>query len=247
MRTPRYARQMTTAAGVLAVLMCARPVLAVDVLDDPVQIDERAAQLVQASNSLSWELYRYHQQQPDYNEAYRAAKEIWTRAGELRDALRAGPVETRALEQHITQMNETLDQLADRLAQWGDGDRSLAPAAGGEQRTVVSTGRGVDLPLLGHVGRQRYVVTEDGPSPLARIKLHPNSTGSRRSLERQFRMVRIALDYLEEDAGMTGDGAATEGSGATGRDRPSADQNTSLGEPQKIVPRSQKKPAPARK
>src|SRR5262245_31260079 len=124
MRTTRHARQMTTAAGVLAVLMCARSVLAADVLDDPGQIDERAAQLVQASNSLSWELYRYHQQQPDYNEAYRGAKEIWSRAGELRDALRAGPVVSQALAQNVTQMRATLDQLADRLSQWGDGDRS---------------------------------------------------------------------------------------------------------------------------
>jgi hypothetical protein len=239
MRTPRYAMKMTTAAAVLAVLICARPALAVDVVDDPVQIDERAAQLVQTSNSLCWEIFRYHQQQPDYQESYRAAKDIWSRAGELREALRAGPVETEALARQIAQMKETLDQLEQSLSQWGDGDRSLVPAGGGGQRTVVTSRTGVDLPFLGvHVGRPRYVVTDDGPPQFERRKLHPNSPGSSRSLERQFTAVRVALEYLEEDARLTGDATAT------GPARQSPDPDTTLGEPVKIAPRSTKKPGP---
>ena len=239
MHTPHNAMKMTTAAAVLAVMMSARPALAADVIDDPVQIDDRVAQLVQTSNALCWEIFRYHQQQPDYAESYRAAKEIWSQAGELREALRAGPVETEALARQITPMKETLNRLEETLSQWGDGDRSLVPAGGGGQRTVVNSRRGVDLPLLGvHVGRPRYVVTDDGPPQLERRKLHPNSPGSSRSLERQFTAVRVALEYLEEDAGMTGDATAT------GPAQQPPDPDTKLGEPVKIAPRSTKKPGP---
>ena len=239
MRTVRYAMKMATAAAVLAVLMCARPALAVDVLDDPVQIDERVAQLVQASNSLCWEMFRYHQQQPDFGESYRSAKDIWTRSGDLREALRAGPVEIEALAREITVMNERLAQLENSLSQWNDGDRSLVPAGGGGQRTVVNSRARVDLPFLGvHVGRPRYVVTDDGPPQLERLKLHPNSPGSRRSLERQFAAVRVALEYLEEDARLTGD--ATE----TGPARQPPNPEATLGDPVKIAPRSTKKPGP---
>ena len=239
MRTPRYAMKMTTAAAVLAVLMCARPVLAVDVLDDPVQIDERIAQLLQTSNSLCWELFHYHQQQPDYRESYLAAKEIWSRAGEVREALRAGPVETEVLARQITLMNERLAQLEESLSQWGDGDRSLVPVGGGGQRTVVTSRAGVDLPFLGvHVGRPRYVGTDDGPPQLERLKRHPNSPGSRRSLERQYAAVRVALEYLEEDAGITGNAAAT------GPARQPPESDTTLGDPVKIAPPSTKKPSP---
>ena len=76
------------AGGLLAVLMLPRTGFAVDIIDDPVQIDEQAAQVVQTSNSLCWELHRYHQQNPDYPQAYRAAKQLWAQAGALRDALR---------------------------------------------------------------------------------------------------------------------------------------------------------------
>jgi hypothetical protein len=247
--------KLTTAAGVLAVLMCARPVLAVDVLDDPVQIDERAAQLLQTSNSLCWEMYRYHQAQPEYRAMYRAAKDIWARVGELRGALRAGPVETEALVQQVAQMNETFAQLEKTLSKWGDGDRSQVPAAGGGgQRTVVTTGGvGVDVPFVGvRIGGPRYVVTDDGLPQLERLRLHPNSPGSRRSLERELAAVKVALQYLQEDAGIAVDpngpapGAAPAATspGAAGPvpQPPDPGPDTTLGEPEKISPPSAKKP-----
>jgi hypothetical protein len=246
---------MTVAAGVLAVLMCARPVFAVDVLDDPVQIDERAAQLLQTSNSLCWEMYRYHQAQPDYRAMYRAAKDIWSRAGELREALRTGPVETEALGQLVAKMNETFAQLETTLSKWGDGDRSQVPAAvGGGQRTVVTTGGvAVDVPFVGvRVGGPRYVVTDDGVPVLERLRLHPNSPGSRRSLERELAAVKVALKYLQEDAGMAAEanaprpapGPAPGAPDATGPVPQPPDPDTTLGEPEKIAPPSAKKPGP---
>ena len=201
MRTRRNG--MSAAAGILAVLIMAAPVFAVDIIDDPVQIDERAAQLVQASNALCWEMYRFHQQEPDYREAYTAAREIWSRAAELRDALRAGPVETAALLQQLGQMNETFAQVQNSLSKWGDGDRSLvAPNSGPTARTVVTPGVSVDIPFVGiRVGGPNAVVTEDGPPQLTRRRMHPNSRGSKRSLERQLAATSVALNYLLEDAG----------------------------------------------
>ncbi|MGE5191169.1 MAG: hypothetical protein ACM3U2_01625 [Deltaproteobacteria bacterium] len=229
----------------LAVLMCARRAIAVDVLDDPVQIDERAAQLLQTSNSLCWEMYRYHQQQPDYRASYRAAKDIWSRAGDLRDALRTGPVETQALVQQVTQMNETFAQLEKSLSKWGDGDRSLVPAGGGGPQTVVTPGVGVDLPFVGvRVGGPRYVVADDGAPQLQRLKLHPNSPGSRRSLERELAAVKVALRYLQEDAGMAAEPPAPGAPAATGPVPQPPDPDTTLGEPEKVVPPSAKKPGP---
>jgi hypothetical protein len=237
-----------TAAGALAVLMGALPVFAVDIIDDPVQIDERAAQLLQASNSLCWEMHRYHQQQPEFRAAYRAAKDIWSRAGELRDALRNGPVETEGLAQQVTQLSDTFAQLEKSLSKWGDGDRSLVPAGNGRgPRTVVTPGVAVDIPFVGvRVGGPRYVVTDDGPSQLERLRLHPNSPGSRRSLERELAAVKVALSYLQEDAGMTIDPAAPApgAPAATGPVPQPPDPDTTLGDPEKVVPPSTKKPGP---
>jgi len=250
MRTAGYALKVT-GASLLSVWVWAGSVFAVDVVDDPVQIDDRAAQLLQTSNSLCWEMYRYHQQQPDYRPAYRAAKDIWARAGELRDALRTGPVETEALGQQVAQMNETFAQLEKALSKWGDGDRSQVPAAVGGPRTVVTTGGvGVDVPFVGvRIGGPRYVVTDDGLPVLERLRLHPNSPGSRRSLEREFAAVKVALKYLQEDAGMAADqntpGPAPGAPAATGPVPQPPDPDTTLGEPEKISPPSAKKPGPA--
>ena len=163
-------------AGMLAILLPTGRVLAVDIIDDPLQIDERAAQLAQAANSLCWEMHRFHQQQPDYRQSYRAAKEIWSRAGELRDALRAGPVETEVLMRQMTELNAIFTQVEKSLSQWGDGDRSQVARNGGPgQRTVVTDGAEVDIPFVGgfRVGGPRVVVTDDGPPQLERRRMHP--------------------------------------------------------------------------
>src|SRR5690349_14165223 len=97
--------------GLAAMLIAIRPAYAVDIVDDPVQIDDRAAQLVQSSNSLCWEMYRYHKQKPDYAQAYRVAKELWSQGQMLRDALRNAPMETETLMQQVAQINDLYAQL----------------------------------------------------------------------------------------------------------------------------------------
>jgi len=181
------------------------PAFAVDIVDDPAQVDERAAQLVQASNSLCWEMHRFHQQQVDYRQAYRSAKEIWSRAGELRNAIRSGPVETEVLTRQVTEFNEIFTQVEKTVSTWGAGDRSLVGPNGGPGRqTVVNQGAEIDLPFIGfRVGGPQVVVTEDGPPQLARRRLHPNSRGSQRSLERELAAARVAMNYLLEDVGVT--------------------------------------------
>jgi len=237
----------------LAVLTWGVSVFAVDIIDDPVQIDERAAQLLQTSNSLCWEMHRYHEQQPDYRASYRAAKEIWSRCGELRDALRAGPVETEVLSQQLTLMNETFVQLEKSLSKWGDGDRSQVPPNEGRgPRTVVTPGAELDLPLIGvRLGGPRYVVADDGPPQLERRRLHRNSHGSQRSLERELAAVKVALSYLVEDAGVPVEPTGPQpGAGAATDPVPQPPQpGSELGEPEKIVPPSVKKPGatPVRK
>jgi hypothetical protein len=188
--------------GTLAALMFSASAFAVDIIDDPVQIDDQAAQVVQTSNMLCWEMHLYHQKQPNFASNYRSAKQIWTRAGELRDALRAGPVETEALKQQLNEMNATFTQLEATLAKWGEGDRSQVPNnSAPEQRTVVTQGTAVDLPLLGiHVGRPRVVVEEDDTPQLQRRRLHPNSPGSKRSLQRELAATKVALSDLTEDS-----------------------------------------------
>jgi hypothetical protein len=229
------------------------PVFAIDIVDDPLQIDERAAQVLNASNILCWEMHRYHGQQPDYRASYRAAKEIWSRAGELRDALRAGPVETETLVQQMAQMNETFAQLEKSLSKWGDGDRSLTPLNDGRgPRTVVTPGVEVDVPFVGiRLGRPRYVVTDDGSPQLQRRRLHPNSRGSQRSLERELAATKVALSYLLEDAGVSIEPTPSQpGAGAATSPVPEPPQpGSTLGDPEKIVPPSAKNPGvtPVRK
>lgn len=236
------------AAGVLAILMLAVPAFAVDIIDDPIQIDERAAQLVQTTNSLCWEMYRFHQQQPDYRQSYREAKEIWSRAGELRDALRAGrPIETAVLMRQVTEMNETFAQLESTLAKWGPGDRSFAfPNGGPEPRTVITPGAEVDVPFFGGVraGRSQVVVTDDGPPRLERRRLHPNARGSKRSLEREVAAVKVAMSYMVEDAGTTtAPNSPPPGSpAASGPVSQAPAPDSGPGVPQKIIPSSAKNP-----
>jgi hypothetical protein len=149
-------------------------------------------------------MHRYHGQQPDYRASYRAAKEIWSRAGELRDALRAGPVETETLVQQMAQMNETFAQLDKSLSKWGDGDRSLTPLNDGRgPRTVVTPGVEVDVPFVGGPVGSPHIVTDDGPA-LERLKLHPNSPGSRR-VSNGIGRGEGRFELPQEDAGMAAD------------------------------------------
>jgi len=197
---------MTVATTLFAVLLFSAPAFAVDIVDDPIQIDERAAQLLQASNSLCWEIYRFHQQQPEFPQTYRSAKEIWSRAGELRTALRGGPVETEVLLQQVAQIHELFSQVENSLSKWGDGDRSLvSPNLGTGPQTVMTPGVGIDIPFVGvRVGTPRVVVTEESVPQLERRRLHPNSHGSKRSLERELAAVKVAVSDLREDTGITG-------------------------------------------
>jgi hypothetical protein len=226
----------------LALAALAAPALAVDVVDDEVQIDERAAQVAQTANSLCWEMHRYHQQKPDYAPAYRTAKELWSRAGDLRNALRDRPLETEALGQQVSQMNDLFVQLEKSLSKWGDGDRSTLPLNGEPTaRTVVEPRVAVDIPFVGvRVGGPRYVVTEEGPSMLERRRLHPNSRGSKRSLERELAAVKTAVGYLVEDSGVAPGAsppapAASAPAPAAPVPNPPPD-GSALGEPVKIVP-----------
>ncbi len=172
---------------------------AVDIVDDAVQMDQLLKDVVTTSNSLCWELYRYHQQQPGYAEAYKGAKAIWSQAGELRAALATGPVETAALAQRADDMNQAFADLQKSVAQWGSGDRSqLATTTGSEPRTVVRPGVGGG-----------DVVVEEEATPLQRLRVHPNSHGSKRALEREFAALKVALSYLQEDAQITSPATAT--------------------------------------
>ena len=234
--------------GMLAVLIFAGTARAVDIIDDPVQIDERVAQVVQMSNSLCWEMYRYHQQDPDYAQAYRTAKLVWAQAGTIRDAVREGPVETEALIQQVAQINENLMQVEEALSRWGDGDRSQVPLAGGTGgRTVmVDGGVSVNLPLLGvQVGGPRYVVTDDGPPVLARRRLHPNSRGSKKSLERELAAVRTAVNYLMEDSGVSVSPNAPSPGNPDAKGPVPQPPDAALGEPVQISPTKPKLPASA--
>ena len=183
----QFRRNQTGAILVVMSMLAAMPVLAGDVIDDPTQIDERATQLIQASNSLCWEMHRFHQQQPHYRESYRAAKELWSEAGQLQEAIRSGPVETELLLRHIAVMDDLLTLFEATLSKWKSGDRSLI-TVGGEpvQRTVVTPGVAVDIPFIGlRVGGGQEVVVADGvPPQMGRKRFHPNSRGSKRSLER---------------------------------------------------------------
>lgn len=250
MQTRRNGLRTAAGAGCwLAVMWLATPVFAVDIIDDPVQIDDRAAQVAQTANSLCWEMHRYHQQKPDFRQNYRTAKEIWSRANELREALRAGPVETELLGQQVAQMNDLFAQLEQNLVKWGDGDRSLVPLNGG-MRTVVTPGVSVNIPFVGvQVGGPR-VITEEGPPLLDRRRLHLNSRGSKRSLERELAALKTAVGYLVEDAGVTVTPPAPAPGPGTAPPAPAAGpvpnpppEGPALGEPTRIVPPSARKPA----
>jgi hypothetical protein len=93
-----------------------------------------------------------------------------------------------------------------------------------------------------------------------RRRLHPNSHGSKRSLERELAAVKVAVNYLVEDAGMSGQAAppvptpasaASSAGSSTGPvpNPPDAGDTTpassNQGEPVKIGPKAAKKTSAA--
>jgi hypothetical protein len=218
------------------------------VLDDPAQLDEMTAAVQRTSNSLCWEMHRFHRQQPGFPEAYRQAKEVWSMAGTLRDALRGNTIDPATLNDQVARMNDALTQVERSTAGWGDGVRPpITPVD--ERPVVVTPGRvNVDIPLLFGGGisvgsPSRVVVTEPDPNTLPRRRFHPNAHGSRRALERELASARTAMNYLLEDTGI--------GSGPPASTPPAPkpmppDETTSgpqLAPPTKISPSAKKTPA----
>jgi hypothetical protein len=175
--------------------------------DDPVHLDELAAYLQQHSNSLCWEMHRSHRQQPDFTTAYRAAKEIWSMSGAMRDSLRAGPIDANTITGDIVRMHELFMTVEKTTSKWGDGLRPAPTRAPGDTRTVVVTpgaGVDIDIPFIGggvRVGTPRVVVSDQGPSVMDRRRFHPHARGSQRALARELAGVRTGIDYLLEDTG----------------------------------------------
>ena len=187
-----------------------RSASAAEIIEDPIHISELAVYTQQTANSVCWELHRFHQQQPDYPFAYRDAKEIWSLAGMLRDQLQAGPVDSANAAQQLARMNMLLTGIEKATAKWGDGLRPAPlPAELMERRGVVvgpGAGVGVNVPFFGiRLSAPRIAVADEVvavPAPPHRA-FHPNSRGSRRSLEREIFTLRTALAYLTEDANLT--------------------------------------------
>ncbi|WP_010586381.1 hypothetical protein [Schlesneria paludicola] len=190
--------------GFLTALALAGPALAVDVVDDPAQIDERVTQVMQTTNSLCWEMYNYHQQQPGFKESYQSLKDIWEKSRQVQEALRTGTVETEVLNNKLIEMNDSFIGIQKTLSDWQAGDQtSVATNAEPVLRTVVSPGVGVDIPFIGlRVGGPDVVVTEQPAPVFQRKRLHVNARGSKRSLEREIAAARVAMSYLLEDAGI---------------------------------------------
>lgn len=205
---PLFKSFATIAMGVLLVAGSgARSAFAVEILDDPAHFGDLSAAAMQTSNALCWELHRYHQQQPEYAVLYRDAKEIWNQAGALNNALQMGPVETAIANQQVARMSELLANIEKGMSKWGDGVRPAPPAQVVERRNMVVTpGVGVNVPFFGgfRIGTPRVAVAEDVvvSAPTNQRAIHPNGHGSRRSLERQLSLLKIAVANLTEDLGV---------------------------------------------
>lgn len=178
-------------------------VCAAEIVDDPRHIAELAAYANQTSNSFCWELHRFHQQQPDYPIVYRDAKEIWNLSAQLRDQLQLGPSNTPEIGQQVARMNALYGEIEKLTAKWGDGVRPAPlPGENVERRVVVRPGPGVNVPYLGfRISAPRVGIAEEVIVPAAPRVHHPNSRGSRRSLERELFAVKTSLSYLTEDVG----------------------------------------------
>jgi len=214
-------------------------------LEDPVHIDEMAAYLQTVSNSLCWEMHRFHREQPDFADAYRPAKEIWQIAGGLRDALRTGPVDMELIQSRVMKMNDLMATVEKLTERWGDGAKPTSVPV--EPRGVVVTpgaGVNVDIPFVGglRVGTPRVFVPDDAPPVLERRRVHPNAHGSRRALERELFGVRVALNYLMEDTGVAGPADT-----AKPIPKPPEPGGPLLAPPVKITPRAAKPGEPVKK
>jgi len=73
----------------------------------------------------------------------------------------------------------------------------------------------------------------------------PIRAAAKRSLERELAGLRVAVNYLLEDSGVSADGTPTSSGSSAKGPVPNPPEESPLGEPQKIVPPSAKKPVPA--
>lgn len=176
---------------------------------DVVHFSELSGYVQQTANSLCWEMYRFHQQQPDFLDAYRDAKEIWTLAGSLRGSLQNGPVADVQAADLANRMAELAARIETVTRKWGDGMRPAPPPAplDPQHRVIVTPGAGigVDVPFFGiRLATPRIAIAEEVPPvlpmPQAVRTYHRHARGSRRSLDRELTTLKTALGYLVEDA-----------------------------------------------
>lgn len=240
----RFSPIFKVALSMVTVVAIAAPLHAAEPIDDPVHIDELAAAVQTAANSLCWEMHRYHRQQAGFAETYRTAKDLWASAGALRDSIRAG-ADSAAVAERVAQMLPLLYQSEKQAAGWGDGIRpspsSVTVQTPGESIVVTpDAGVAIDVPFVGiRVGRPRAPVAQVVPAQpqLARRNYHPNSRGSRKSLDREFAAVRTLLGYLAEDTGVVQPAEAGPNPTPT-----AATAGPTLGAPTRIGPPSPPKP-----
>ena len=214
---------------------------ATEILDDTSHFTELTNSAMQTANTLCWELHRYHQQQPDFPVLYRDAKEVWTQASTLQNALQNGPVDAAVAKQQIGRMTSLLVNIEKGTAKWGDGVRPV-PAGDVVRRNVVVQrgGYGVNVPYFGfRLAAPRVAVAEEVvvPAPANRNAIHPNGRGSRRSLDREIFAVKTALANLSEDIAIP---AVTSGTTPVPADAlpiaPNADTLPAAPRPQPPVP-----------
>ncbi len=249
-------------AGFLIWAVQVAPAKAADfeVLDDPAQVDELAGVVQRTGKSLCWELHRFHRDKPDFNEAYKQAREVWGMSGMLRDALRAGNVDPATLNDQVLRMNDALTRFEKGTANWGDGVRPGISTPDEPKTVVVAPSPvNVEVPLLfgGSIsvgGGSRMVVADPAPSNLPRKRFHPNAHGSRRALDRELATVRFAMNNLLEDTGavptagaVPSDSAAPAGAKPTPTPPAPNPPDASTGPVLKISPPSAKKTEPVKK
>lgn len=197
----------TVTAGIMLLTCGTAGVLRAEPVEDPVHFDEMAALVQSRANSLCWEMHRFHRHQPDFAETYRLAKEVWALSGSLRDLLRSGPVDATTVAQQAQRVSEVFNQVEQRAARWEASPPAEPVGIPVEERGVVVTPRAgldIDVPFFGlRLGNPGGVVVREETRlrMLERRRPHVNARGSTRSLQRELDATKIAVSYLNEDAG----------------------------------------------
>ena len=83
-------------------------------------LDELALEVQRKANELCWEMYLYHRHQADFRETYKAAREMWSLAGQIHELLHRDPASLGHVVKDMLELDQLFQLIENDVAVWND-------------------------------------------------------------------------------------------------------------------------------